>query len=123
MLRDMPMLGAVRLAPIPASVLPSAMAYRAMVESEHGDEWGEAVTVTGVRFARTAEFSADRYQFREGSRGLVFVDALNSAADGPLEVPEGAEVTVDGGEPMEAVRVTRFDHFDGTPHHWEVEVR
>ena len=129
MLSSMPMLGGVRLTPLPRSVLPSVMEVRAPVaDSEYGDEWSDPVTVSHVRFQRAADLALvsvggaqPGYVFRDGSRGLVYVDAATS--EGAFEVPEGSRVSVDGGDAMEVARVTRCDHMDGTCHHWELEVR
>lgn len=129
MLRDMPQLGGVRLAPLPASTLPSSMEVRAPVaDSEYGDEWADPVTIGHVRFSQASEFGVqgnnaveNGYVFQDGSIGLVYVDAVNSA--GAFEVPAQSEITIDGGEVMEVVKTTRQDNLDGTCHHWEIEVR
>lgn len=129
MIADMPQLGGVALAPLPPSTLPSTMTVRSPIEdSEYGDEWTQPATIGHVRFSRVAEFALQQngavqggYVFADGSKGLVYVDAASS--DGAFEVPEGSEVRIDGGEAMEAVKVTRHDSLDGTAHHWEVEVR
>lgn len=129
MLSDMPMLGGIRFAPLPVSLLPSDMVVRAPVlDSEYGDEWGEPVTIGHVRFMGAGEFAPAQsggaqsgYVFREGSVGMVIVDAATST--GAFAVPEGSEVRIDGGQPMTAVRVTSCQHFDGSTHHWEIEVK
>ena len=129
MLSDIPMIGGVKLTPLPASVLPSNMSVRAPVlNSEYGDEWAKAVTITGVRFMSAGEFAAAQaavgqsgYAFREGSVGVVIVDAASSS--GAFEVAEGSSVSIDSGEPLTVVRVTRCLHMDGTVHHWEIEVK
>lgn len=127
-LTAMPQLGGVALAPMPASTLPSTLTVLVPVESEYGEDYDEPREVTNVRFARTTEFSLmdgvgvqSGYVFQDGSKGLVYIDAATSG--GAFEPPERAEVRVDGGEPMTVVKVTRHDHLDGSPHHWEVEVR
>lgn len=125
----MPMLGGVKLTPLPASVLPSTMAVcTPVLNSEYGDEWAKAVTITHVRFMGAGEFALAQsagaqsgYVFREGSVGMVIVDAVTSG--GAFAVPEGSKLTIDGGEPLIAVRVTCCQHMDGSPHHWEIEVR
>lgn len=127
MLRAMPQLGGQRLAPLPASVLPSSMSVVVVEEGEYGEERADARHVGHVRFERADEWSlqssggaAGGYVFREGSKGLVIVDAATS--EGAFDVPERAEVSVDGGEPMRVVRSTLRANLDGTPHHWEIEV-
>ena len=129
MLRNMPQLGGVRLAPIPPELLPSVMEVSVPVEDdEHGGSRSDPVTVRGVRLVRASEVRAATsggaqggYLVADDVTGTVYVDAANSA--GAFEVPVGSLVSVDGGEAMEAVRVQRLDHPDGTCHHWEVSVR
>ena len=130
MISTMPMLGGVRLAPLPASVLPSTMAvYEPASDDEHGGSYAaKPVTVSNVRFERAAERrdassggAQGGYAYSDDSRGTVYVDAASSA--GAYEVPEGSLVAIDGGDAMEVVRVQRFDHPDGACHHWEVAVR
>lgn len=129
MLSNFTLLGGVRLTPLPESVLPSSMTVRAPVlDSEYGDEWADPVTISRVRFMGAGEFAQAQsggaqsgYVFREGSVGMVIVDAATSR--GAFAVPEGSEVRIDGGQPMTAVRVTRCQHFDGATHHWEIEVK
>lgn len=129
MLSSMPMLGGIRLAPLPASVLPSTLSVEEPIEDdEYGGGYEDAYQIRRVRFSRATEFAVTQadgavsgYVFADGAKGIVYVDAANSV--GAREVPERSRVTVDGGEPMEVVRVTRCDHLDGTCHHWELEVR
>ncbi len=129
MLSGMPMLGGIRLAPLPASVLPSTISVRERVEDdEHGGSYGNAYSIANVRFERSAAITAETaagaqggYVIATGMKGRIFIDAENSP--GARQIAEGARVSVDGGEPMEAVTVSRYDNADGTCHHWEVDVR
>lgn len=128
MLSGMPTLGGVRLAQIPVGLLPSEMEVREPVEDGHGGSYGEPVSISRVRFVRTAERTAASsagaqggYVFADDVRGRIFIDAANSP--GAYEVPAGSRISIDGGEPLEVVRVERHDNFDGSCHHWEVEVR
>ena len=129
MFRHLPQIGGVKLAPMVESLLPSTLVVRGRVEdSEYGDEWSEPVEIQHVRFTRSSEFSVvnnsgvtSGYVFQDGSRGLIYVDAVNSS--GAFDIPEGSEVRVDGGERMEVVKVTKCDNLDGTLHHYEIEVK
>lgn len=128
MLSTMPMLGGVRLAPLPATLLPSTVSVRERVEDdEHGGSYAEPYAIAHVRFERAAAISAeasagaqDGYVVTTGSKGRIFIDAETSG--GARQIVEGALVSVDGGPEMEAVAVNRYDHPDGSCHHWEVEV-
>lgn len=129
MLSGMPMLGGVRLAPLPATLLPSTVSVRERVEDdEHGGSYAEPYAIAHVRFERAAAISAeasagaqDGYVVTTGSKGRIFIDAENST--GARSIAEGALVYVDGGDEMEAATVSRYDNLDGSPHHWEVDVR
>ena len=127
-LASIPTLGGIELAPLDVSLLPSTMAVRVPVDSEYGESFGKPAVIRYVRFSRSTEFrlqdsggAQTGYVFQDGSKGIVYVDAKNS--EGAFEVPERSVVTIDRGEPMEVVRVTRCDHLSGAVHHWEVEVR
>lgn len=128
MLSSMPMLGGVRLAPLPVSVLPSTMVVREPAgEDEYGGSCAEPYEIAHVRFSAASEFTLQQsggaqagYVFAEGAKGVIYVDAANSSP--AREVPERSVVTVDDGEPMMVRRVTRCDHLDGSCHHWELEV-
>lgn len=128
MLSVMPMLGGIRLAPLSESLLPSTVVVRERVEDdEHGGSFSEQYSIAHVRFDRTSAIAAEAsggaqggYVVATGSRGRIYIDAETSV--GARQIAEGARVSVDGGPEMEAVRVDRCDHLDGTPHHWEVEV-
>lgn len=110
----------MRLAAIPKSALPSEMEVRVPVEGEYGGCYGEPVRVSNVRFDSAASIKPEAYTFAEGSKGLVFVDALNSR--GAFQVPEGSLLAVDGEE-LSAVKVTPYCGYNGRVHHWEIEVR
>lgn len=115
-------------APIPFRLLPSTMEVRVPADGDFGGEFAEPVMIGNVRFASVEEVTPrlmgggrTGYVFSDGSKGLVYVDALNSA--GAFEVPEGSLVSVDGGSKMSVVKNTRLEDFDGHVHHWEIEVR
>lgn len=127
MFRDMPQLGGVALAPIPASMLPSSMAVTQVGFGEYGEEETDLGTISNVRFDRADSFTLassggapSGYVFKDGSKGLVYVDAANSG--GAFEVPEGALVRIDGGDAMRVVAVNVRASLDGSAHHYEIEV-
>ncbi len=106
------------------------MRVRVPIEhSEYGDEWDEQpITVSNVRFMSTHEVNGvnnggvtSGYVFEQGSKGLILVDAANS--ENAFPVPAGAEIRVDSDERLEAVKVTKCLNFDGTLHHYEIEVK
>ena len=113
----------------PLGYAGQTMAVSVPVEDdEYGGSHAEPVTVTNVRFERVAERRAlhssgatGGYVISDDLKGRIYVDAATSG--GAFEVPEGSKVSVDGGEPMEVVRTSRFEDFAGRVHHWELEVR
>ncbi|MBR0405494.1 MAG: hypothetical protein IJI68_09915 [Eggerthellaceae bacterium] len=128
MLSSMPMLGGVRLTPLPKSVLPSALDVYIPVEDEHGGTFSGPQRITNVRFDRATDHRAvssagaqGGYLYADDITGTVYIDAANST--GAFEVPERARVSIDGGALMDVVHVETCAHFDGTVHHWEVKVK
>lgn len=109
---------------IPPSLLPSTMVWRAPSSNPDAmdGEFGEPVTVAGVRFEEsrpraTGGYSSE-YQRADGPAGRVFVDAANSTGEVP---PVGALASIDGGPEMSVKSVTVYRCFDGV-HHYEIEV-
>lgn len=129
MLSGMPMLGGIKMAPLPKSVLPSTISVRERIEDdEHGGSYDDTYEIANVRFERAAAIAAESdagaqggYVIATGTKGRIFIDAVNST--GARSITEGALVSVDGGDEMEAATVSRYDNLDGSPHHWEVDVR
>lgn len=129
MLDSIPMIGGARLTPLPKDVLPSTMEVREpVVDDEHGGGYSAPRTIANVRLIRQTELTAATsggaqggYLIEDDASGTVIIDAASSS--GAYEVPERSLVSIDGGAEMEVVRVRRFDHFDGSCHHWEVSVR
>lgn len=111
--------------PIPTSLLPSTMRWRAPSDPDlgMGGEYGDRRTVRHVRFqparARAQGGSVQAYSRYEGPSGTVFVDARNS--EGPVP-PVGALVSVDGGREAVVRRVTPLYGLGGLLHHTEIEV-
>lgn len=112
-------MGAVML-PIPLSLLPSSMAVRVPVDSDYGGEYAEPVEVAHVRFDSSAVLSRRGYVLSDGSKGLVYADAVNSM--GAFDMPVGSLVSIDGADEMSVKRVTPCKGFFGVMHHWEIEV-
>ena len=112
-------MGAV-LKAIPRKLMPSTMSVRLRTEGKYGEAWGEPAEIRHVRFQSYDVKLAEAYKLQDGSKGLVYVDAVNS--DGAFEVPQGSLVSIDGGEPMQVVRCTRLEGYFGQTHHWELEV-
>lgn len=113
------------MTPIPLSLLPSTMEWRAPEEGEDGlgGEYGDPVTVEHVRFdeqrPRSTGGYSEQYQRFEGPSGTVFIDARNSRGEVP---PVGALVSIDGGREMPVKAVKPFRGFCGRLHHTELEV-
>ena len=109
---------------IPPSLLPSTMVWRAPSTGPDAmdGEYGEAVTVTSVRFEESRPRStggySSEYQRYDGPAGKVFVDAANSVGEVP---PVGALASIDGGPEMSVKSVTVYRCFGGV-HHYEIEV-
>ena len=109
---------------IPPSLLPSTMTWRAPSTDPMAmdGEYGEPVTVEGVRFEEnrprsTGGYSSE-YQRYDGPAGRVFVDAANSSGEVP---PVGALASIDGGPEMSVKKVDVYRCF-GEVHHYEIEV-
>lgn len=111
----------MRLRPIPASLMPSAMTVRVPVQGDYSGEYSPPVTVERVRFDTYEALARRDYKLMDGSQGLVYIDAATSSP--AFELPAGSLVSVDGGQEMQVVRCTRHAGFFGEVHHWEAEVR
>ena len=114
-------MGAV-MSPIPLSLLPDDMSVRVPVESEYGGEIVEeddAVLIEHVRFSDSVSMARNGYVFSDGSKGLVYVDAVNSA--GAFDVPVGSLVRI-GESELTVVKSVPCPGFFGVVHHWELEV-
>lgn len=107
---------------IPKKALPLTAQVRVPdPESDRGGAFLEAVEIEHVRYEQTHSIRRTDYQLADGTTGLLFVDAANSA--GAFEVPAGAKVSVDGGGTWMTVNAShRFEAFNRV-HHWELELR
>lgn len=105
--------------PIPKSLLPSTMSVRIPKDSTYGGEYENPQVITHVRYDLEATISPRDYVLSDGSKGIIFVDAVNS--DGAFEVPQGSLVIIDEEE-LSAVKVTPYESFNGRVHHWIIEV-
>lgn len=89
------------------------------VDSDYGGEYSEeARTVEGVYFEASVEMSARGYQLVDGCKGVLFIDAVNSA--GAFR-PVVGSLAVYGGEEMTVAKVTAY-RTPAEVHHWEVEL-
>ena len=108
--------------PIPLDLLPSTASVRVPDDAaDRGGAFLEPVTVTNVRFERSANIRHTDYQLQDTTTGVLFVDALQSG--GAFEIPAGSKVSVDGGPWMSVSRCRAFEEFSGQVHHWEIELR
>lgn len=118
-------MGAV-MSPIPLSLLPDSMEVQAPADSGYGGEYAAPVTVEHVRFENSMEMVRRGYVLNDGSRGLVYIDAANSAGatdgEGCFTVPVGSLVRI-GNKDLSVVKVVPCPGFFGVVHHWEIEVR
>lgn len=105
--------------PIPKSLLPSTMKVQIPKDSTFGGEYEEPQVIGHVRYDLEATVSVRDYVLSEGSKGIIFVDVVNS--DGAFEIPQGSLITIDGDE-LAAVKVTPYESFNGRVHHWIIEV-
>lgn len=107
--------------PIPIGLLPHAVSVRVPVDSLRGGEFSdEPVMISNVRFVRACELNPNNYTMADGSKGLLFIDRINSA--GAFEIPVGSLIKLPNYEEACAVQVTPCEVFLGCTHHWEVEV-
>ena len=104
----------VRIPPIPRIVRNETV----QVRRQGGDGFGEPVAVPRCRVDRSASLSPNDYQLTAGCEARVFIDATEYDGD----LLEGDLVGFDG-EWHAVEKVDRCDHPDGTPHHWEADVR
>lgn len=74
--------------------------------------------VPRCRIDRSASLSPNDYQLTAGCSARVLIDATEYAG----AIAEGDLIAFDG-ERHAVASVQRCDHPDGTPHHWEVDVR
>lgn len=106
--------------PIPRNLLPETMTVRVPADGEYGGTYGaDETTIYNVRFDRAAELKRTQYVLEDGSKGIVFIDRVNSS--GAFAVPVGSLVTI-GGEELSAVKVNEYKSYNGIVHHWEIEV-
>lgn len=109
----------MRLKPIPKSLMPDTIVVRVPKDGEYRGKFEMPVGIENVRFDSTESLNPNQYAFSEGSRGLIFIDAVNSV--GAFEIPAGARITL-GDEDYLVVKTTSYAGFYGRMHHWEVEV-
>lgn len=109
----------MRVPPIPRSLLPHSMAVRPCKETDDGRKIGDEREIGHVRYVKAEVLSQRRHVLLEGSKGIVYVDRVNS--DGAFAVPVYSEAFI-GGERLTVVKATPYEEFDGTLHHWELEV-
>lgn len=108
------------LNPIPRYLLPHTALVRVPVDSELGGERAAEPEVVGhVRYCPAQEVARMDYVLTDGSKGLLFIDRINSA--GAFEVPADSLVEV-CGEELYARKVTPCIECEGRVHHWEVEL-
>lgn len=108
--------------PIPLSLLPSTMTWRAPADSGDGmgGEFGEEHTVEHVRFefaTSRVTGSSELYETYDGPIGTVFIDAVNSVGEVP---PVGAVCSIEGSTELSVMSVTPL--YATKLHHTEVEV-
>ncbi len=104
----------MRLPPIPALVRRQAVTVRRQAAD---GSYGEPVEVPRCRVDRAGSLSPNDWQLTPGATARVTIDATEYAEG----LREGDLVGFDGEEHA-AASVSRYDHPDGTPHHWEVDV-
>lgn len=108
------------LKPISKRLMPDSMTVREPADGDYGGVFAEPYKVANVRFDANIPLMRLDYALEDGTRGIVFVDAVNSGV--ASEIPVGSLVTIRGDQ-MEVAKVHRFEGFNGETHHWELEVR
>lgn len=76
------------MVPIPKRLLPSRAAARIPTEDGGRQGFSGPVELLGVRYEQRASVRATDYQLQDGTSGLLFVDAVNTA--GPWSCPPAA---------------------------------
>ena len=104
----------MRFPPIPAFVRQEAVQLR----SQDGESYSAPIDIPRCRVDRSSQLAPNDYQLTEGSTARVFIDATEYSGD----LVEGDLVRFDG-EDHAVSSVARYDHPDGSPHHWEADVR
>ena len=91
-----------------------------VIKRQEDAGYGEPVhiVVERCRIDRSSALSPNDYQLTAGCSARVFIDATEYDGD----LLEGDLVGFDG-EWHAVASVDRCDHPDGTPHHWEANVR
>lgn len=107
-------MSAVRIPPIPRMMRQEGLTLRRQREGG----FGEPVAIARCRIDRSARLAPNDYQLTPGCTARVFIDATEYRG----EVAEGDLVEFDG-EQHAVASVSRCDHPDGTPHHWEVDAQ
>lgn len=106
--------------PIPAEAMPSTLSVRVpKKDAKYGGEFEQAVEIGRVRFEEDVPERKTGYQLSDGSKGVVFVDAVTSVE--AFAVPVDSIVSVDGGCDMSVVACRPRMGF-AKVHHWELEV-
>lgn len=108
----------MRFPPIPRAMRCERVRLQRQAESDYGGTFAEPVEVERCRVERSAALRPTEYQLADGCTARVFIDATEF--DGAISA--GDLVTFDGyGHAVASA--SRYDNPDGTPHHWEVDVR
>ncbi|WP_417801709.1 hypothetical protein [Thermophilibacter provencensis] len=99
--------------------IPRMMRQEAVTVWRQRPEGGfsASVEVPRCRVDRSGRLSPNDYQLTPGCSARVFIDATEYRG----ELAEGDLVGFDG-ERHAVASVSRCDHPDGTPHHWEADV-
>ena len=106
---------------IPKRLLPDKAVVRVPDDDAlSGGQYGDEVEIENVRYDKSASIRRTDYQLQDGTTGIVYIDAVNSA--GAFEIPAGSVLKI--GDLEVYVNITRtFEDFAGHVHHWELEVR
>lgn len=106
------------LTPISLDLLSDDMTVRTPIQGGYGGEYGEPVTVTNVRIEPVTAMERGNVHMSDAT-ARVFVDAANSG--NAFDIPAGSSVDI-RGKSYTVISCSRFDGFDGQPHHWEVQL-
>lgn len=107
-------------APIPRLLLPSSATVKVRIaDGGMGGHYEEPVELRHVRFEPEDDAENLSWQLRNGAKGTLFVDAVNT--EGAFAIPAGSLVSVDGAPEAAVTSCEELRDF-GRVHHWEVHI-
>ena len=99
----------------------NVVVYEPSKQSNYSGEFeAEGAYIAHVLYQSKQQLGRNVVKLADGSQGLLFIDAVNSA--GAYSVPVGSKVIIDGEERIVA-SVMPCLTYNGNIHHWELELK